>query len=106
MVKFTIEVSEGYLEERANVDNNVMIAADSKDPKDAMMAVMNSFIFGMVNQYAKKGRKEWVINSLSLDSKARKLFNDAMVLICSLAPSTISEEERIQLSKEDKENED
>ena len=83
MVKFTITVSDGYIKERANLDN---ITQMLKDGGSLPKALLDSMAFTLIEDAVKNNTDvEYNISSNDYtDSKKLKVFNDMMSLLASL----------------------
>lgn len=83
MVKFIVAVSEGYIKERANLDNiTQMVTAGGSIPK----ALLDSMSFTLIENDVKTNTDvEYNISSNDyVDSKKLKIFNDMVSLLASL----------------------
>lgn len=83
MVKFIVAVSEGYIKERANLDNiTQMVIAGGSIPK----ALLDSMSFTLIENDVKTNTDvEYNISSNDyVDSKKLKIFNDMVSLLASL----------------------
>lgn len=83
MVKFIVAVSEGYIKERANLDNiTQMVTAGGSIPK----ALLDSMSFTLIENNVKNNPDvEYNISSTDYaDSKKLKIFNDMVSLLASL----------------------
>lgn len=83
MVKFVITVSDGYIKERANLDNiTQMVTAGGSIPK----TLLDSMAFTLIENDVKTNTDvEYNISSNDYaDSKKLKVFNDMMSLLASL----------------------
>ena len=100
MVKFIVEVSEGYISERADIDNAMELAKDrSINPLKLMADLM---VFKYIEEKVKKGITEFKVKCDKEDSKAEiSVFNDA---IASLAAIAGRQMEAMNVTDEDIEN--
>lgn len=83
MVKFIVTVSDGYIKERANLDNiTQMVTAGGSIPK----ALLDSMSFTLIENDVKNNSDvEYNISSNDYaDSKKLKIFNDMVSLLASL----------------------
>lgn len=83
MVKFTITVSDGYIRERADVENISKMIENGQGFAKSMLDIMS---FGLIEHDLKTNDNvEYEINSNDFtDSKKLKIFNDALSLVASL----------------------
>lgn len=83
MVKFTVTVSDGYIKERANLDNiTKMVTAGGSVPR----ALLDSMSFTLIENDVKNNPDvEYNISSNDyVDSRKLKIFNEVMSLLASL----------------------
>lgn len=83
MVKFVVAVSDGYIKERANLDNiTQMVTAGGSIPK----ALLDSMSFTLIENDVKNNPDvEYNISSNDYaDSKKLRIFNDMVSLLASL----------------------
>lgn len=83
MVKFIVTVSEGYIKERANLDNiTQMVTNGGSIPK----ALLDSMSFTLIENDVKNNPDvEYNVSSNDyVDSKKLRIFNDMVSLLASL----------------------
>lgn len=83
MVKFVVAVSDGYIKERANIDNiTQMVTAGRSIPK----ALLDSMSFTLIENDVKNNPDvEYNISSNDyVDSKKLRVFNDMVSLLAAL----------------------
>lgn len=83
MVKITIEMSEEYINEKANPDNLLESVPEGKNK--AMMRVMNTIAFGVFANKVKAGQTEFTVTQSKLDEKEQRLFDNDISSFCMLA---------------------
>lgn len=83
MVKFTITVSDGYIRERADIENISKMAENGQSFAKSMLDIM---AFSLIEDDIKtKDNVEYEINSNDFtDTKKLKVFNDTLSLVASL----------------------
>jgi hypothetical protein len=83
MVKFTITVSDGYIRERADVENISKMIENGQGFAKSMVDIM---AFSLIEHDIKtKDNVEYEIDSNDFtDSKKLKIFNDALSIVASL----------------------
>ena len=83
MVKFIITVSDGYIRERADVENISKMIENGQGFAKSMLDIMS---FGLIEHDIKtKDNVEYEINSSDFtDSKKLKMFNDALSMVAAL----------------------
>jgi len=91
MAKFIIEVSDSYIRERADV-NNLVAFSKQEDVKFPRLMV-DLISFSSLERKIDEGVNEFVISSDNLDEKVRKLFNDTLTQVASLALITAKEKQ-------------
>lgn len=94
MAKFIIEVSDGYIRERANIENIVNTA------KDTICGLGDFFAFGGLEKALDEGTNDFYISSKDLDEQERGVFNRAMSFIAAIVTVKICEKK----IKEENEN--
>lgn len=84
MVKFTITVSNGYIRERADIENISKMAENGQSLAKSIVDIMS---FCLIEHDLKtKDNVEYEINSNDFtDTKKLKIFNDALSIVASLA---------------------
>lgn len=83
MVKFTVEVNEGFFVEASDPRNMEVLLNEKKI--DRMEAFANMLTFGMLNTIIEKGNKQFKINPENIkDEREIDMFNNAMRNISTL----------------------
>lgn len=84
MVKFIVEISEGYISERADIDNAMELAKDgSTNPLRLMADLM---VFKYIEEKVKNGITEFKVKCDKEASKAEiSVFNDAVANLSAIA---------------------
>lgn len=102
MVKFTITVSNGYIRERANIENIIKMCENGQSFQKGMVDIM---AFTLIeNELKTKDNVEYEINSNDFtDTKKLKIFNDALSLVASLAQIKLAQIKYVNDIKEVKE---
>lgn len=91
MAKFIIEVSDSYIRERADIDNLTALSMQENVKFPRLMVELISF--SSLEKKIDEGVNEFVISSDNLDEKVRKLFNDTLTQVASLALITAKEKQ-------------
>lgn len=83
MVKFTITVSEGYIKERADIEN---ISKMYENGQSFAKSIVDIMAFSLIKDKLKNNDNvEYEINSNDFtDTKKLKIFNEVLSLIASL----------------------
>lgn len=82
MIKLVVELSEGYVHERADVNNFTKLLDEGKGNPLALIA--GHLAFTSLEEKI-KNQSEFLISSKDLnDSKELQLFNDAVMFLCGL----------------------
>ena len=74
MAKFIIEVSDGYISERCDMDNIMKTYTTEQMP----MALADLVVFKFLEQEIKNGVSEFYVNSSEVDEEMIRILNDAV----------------------------
>lgn len=83
MVKITIEMSEEYVNGKANPDNLLVNIPEGKNK--SLLRVMNTIAFGVLANKVKAGQTEFTITQSKLDEEEQQLFDNDISSFCILA---------------------
>ena len=84
MIKFIIEVEEGYINK--NADPNVSFEKSMLlGGKGAISSMVDMISFSAVQKKVKEGQTEFVINQEKLEKKAYQIFDHAVSEVAALA---------------------
>lgn len=90
MVKFIVEVSEGYIRERSDMDNFMELAKCNENP---LRAMADYLVFKGISRNVEKGQSEFKISSKDcIGQDSNELFNSAVSYIAALALKSMSED--------------
>lgn len=82
MVKFIVELSEGYIRERANLDNMpTLIENADNNVNSALNIITDYLVFSSLKREIEKGNTEFKMSVNSIDAndpRELQLFNDTM----------------------------
>lgn len=84
MIKFIIEVEEGYINKNADPDFSFKKAM-MQDGRDAISSMVDMISFSTIQKKVKEGQTEFVINPEKLEKKAYQIFDHAVSEVAALA---------------------
>ena len=100
MVKFIVEISEGYISERADIDNAMELAKDGSSNPLRLMADL--VVFKYIEKKVEEGITEFKVKCDKEASKAEiSVFNDAIANLAAIAGKQM---ESMSVTDEDIEN--
>lgn len=89
MVKFIVEVSEGYIQERGDM-NNLMELSKDKD-KNPLALMADFMVFSAIKRMVEEGKTEFKISSLELGENGLHLFNSAVSYLGALSIKSVED---------------
>ena len=90
MVKFIVEVSEGYIQERSDM-NNLMELSKNKD-KNPLELMADFMVFTALKRQIEEGKTEFKLSSLEVSENGLPLFNSAISFLGALSIKSEKEE--------------
>lgn len=84
MIKFIIEVEEGYINKNADPEvsfEKTMLMSG----RDAISSMVDMISFSAVQKKVKEGQTEFVIKQENLEDKAYRIFDHAVAEVAALA---------------------